>query len=80
VDFGEYGYLCGESTQDLIGAGRHRLHVSDTVEDMSQQKQEAAGGELSGGVLSGPGIMEHSTNGMKSKLEESALVHITWDK
>jgi hypothetical protein len=31
VDFGEYVYLCGESTQDLIGTGLHRLHVSDTV-------------------------------------------------
>ena len=31
VDFGEYGYLCGASTQDLIGTGLHRLHVSDTA-------------------------------------------------
>jgi hypothetical protein len=38
VDFGEYRYLCGESTQDLIGAGLHRLYVSDTVEDISGQK------------------------------------------
>jgi len=40
VDFGEYGYLCGESTQDLIGTGLHRLHVSDTVEDISGQNRK----------------------------------------
>jgi hypothetical protein len=38
VAFGEYGYLRGESTQDLIGTGPHLLHVSDTVEYISGQK------------------------------------------
>jgi hypothetical protein len=56
VDFGECGYLCGESTQDLIGTGPRRLYVSNTVEDIKGKKCEATGGELSGGVLSRSGI------------------------
>ena len=79
VDFDEYGYLCGESTRNLIGTGPHRLCVSDMVEYISGQKCEATGGELSGGVLSRSGILEHSTKRTNSKHEESSLVLITWD-
>jgi hypothetical protein len=46
---------------------------------MSGQKYDATDGELSGGVLSGSGILEHSTNGTNSKHQESSLVHITRD-
>jgi len=38
--------------------------------------QVATHGEQSGGVLSRPGILEHSMNGTNSKHEKSSLVHI----
>jgi hypothetical protein len=47
------------------------------VEDISG-KENATGGELSGGVLSRPGILEHFMTEMNSKHEESSLVYITW--
>jgi hypothetical protein len=77
VVFGEYGFLCDESKQDLIGSGLHRIYGSDEVEDISRQKKNATNRELTGGVLSQPGILEHSTKGMISKHEESSLVLIT---
>jgi len=46
------------------------------VEDIAGQTWGTTGGELSGGVLIRPGILEHSTNGMNSKHEESSLEHI----
>jgi hypothetical protein len=57
--------------------GLHCLHASDAVEVISEQKQDANGGEISRGVLSRPVMLEHSTNGMNSKYERSSLVHIT---
>lgn len=65
----EYGFLCGESLQDIIGTGMHWLHTSEAVEDIHiwGLKQDATGGELSRGVTSRPGILESSTNGMNSQ-------------
>jgi hypothetical protein len=47
------------------------------VEDISRQKKNATGREITGGVLSRPGTLEHSKKGMTSKHERSSLARIT---
>jgi hypothetical protein len=47
------------------------------VKNISGQKQDATGGELSGGDLSRPGTPELCRKGMNSKHEKSSFVHIT---
>ena len=55
---------------------RRTLSVLDCTD--GRGGRYAAGGELSGGVLIRPGMLEHSTNGTNSKHEESSLVRIEW--
>ena len=75
--FGEYGFY--------VLNQRRTLSVLDCTDFMrrtwrktSGQTWDAAGGELSGGVLIRPGILEHCTNWMNSKHEESSLVQLSW--
>ena len=46
VVLGEYGTLCGESKQDLIGIGLHWPHASDTVEDLDKIRMQLVGNYL----------------------------------